>query len=55
MINYWTTWGQSYPLHVVKYENLVEDTSREVLKMLQFLGIDYNEEEVIGRLQNGFR
>ena len=41
---------------MVKYENLVEDTSgEEVLKMLQFLGIDYDEKKVIGRLQDGFK
>ena len=43
-----------YPILVVRYEDLKQDSLGQVLRMLNFLNVEYDKAEVERRLQNGF-
>ena len=56
MITYWLiTWSLSHQLHVVEYDNLIDNKSGEISKMLRFMGIHVEEENVRDKLGDGFR
>ncbi len=56
MITYWLiTWSLSHQLHVVEYENLIDNKSGEISKMLRFMGVHVEEEDVRDKLGDGFR
>ena len=56
MTNYWIiTWGPSHSLHVVKYEDLVVNNCREVSKILRFIGVHVDEDDIRDKLQDGYR
>ena len=58
---YFSTWvvggaRAGRKVHVVRYEDLKKDTPTQVLKMLDFLSVDYKEDEVRKKLnEQGYR
>ena len=50
----WVFDNHSHPVHVVSYEDLENDTVREVEKILDFLHFQYSHEEVTERLREDF-
>ena len=46
--------NHSHPVHLVSYEDLENDTVREVEKILDFLHFQYSHEEVTERLREDF-
>lgn len=57
MITYWVlTWSStSNHLHVVRYEDIVENCNKEVSKMLRFMGVRVEEDDVKDKLLDGYR
>ena len=45
---------QHLPVHVVRYEDLINDTVKEVGRMLDFLNINYNKEDLGNKLRDDF-
>lgn len=50
----WVLDSQEHPVHVVRYEDLQQDVPGEVAKVLTFLKIPFNEEELSIRLKSDF-
>ena len=46
--------NDNHPVHVVSYEDLQNDTVREVEKILDFLHFPYSHEDLIQRLRVNF-
>ena len=46
----WVITVHDKPVHVVRYEDLKANTFQEVMKMLDFISIDYEENAVCQRL-----
>ena len=53
-ITSWIVNGRNNPFHMVRYEDLKSNTTREVQKLLKFLGAPYSEQEINRRLKAGF-
>ena len=53
-ITSWIVNGRNNPFYVVRYEDLKSNTTREVQKLLKFLGAPYSEQEINRRLKAGF-
>lgn len=49
----WVT-DSMQPVHVVRYEDLINDTVKKVGRMLDFLNINYNKEDLRNRLRDDF-
>ena len=45
---------QRRPVHVVRYEDLINDTVKEVGRMLDFLNVNYNKEDLRNKLREDF-
>ena len=54
MIVNWVLESGDHPVHIVRYENLKRDVAKEVGKMLHFLHIPFNEQELSQRLKSDF-
>lgn len=55
MTKYWLIkWGTTHHIHVVKYEDIVKNNSKEVSKMLRYIGIHVEESDVRDKLQDGY-
>ena len=50
----WVLMNKRHPVHVVSYEDLQNDTVREVEKILDFLHFPYSHEDLIQRLRVDF-
>ena len=50
----WVLMNKRHPVHVVSYEDLQNDTVREVEKILDFLHFPYSHEDLIQRLRVNF-
>ena len=50
----WVLDSDKQPVHVVQYEDLQQDVPGEIAKMLRFLKIPFNKEELPIRLNGGF-
>ena len=46
----WVLNEAQYPVHVVRYEDLQQDTIGEVKKMLKFLNVSYEDVDVESRM-----
>ena len=55
LIEFWLEWGQTHPLLVVQYEDLVNNTSREIDVMLRFIGIQISLEDIRQKLRVQFK
>ena len=55
LIEVWLEWGQTHPLLVVQYEDLVNNTSREIDVMLRFIGIQISLEDIRQKLRVQFK
>ena len=55
LIEFWLEWGQNHPLLVVQYEDLVNNTSREIDVMLRFIGIQISLEDIRQKLRVQFK
>ena len=53
-LNKWVFMNDNHPVHVVSYEDLQNDTVREVEKILDFLHFPYSHEDLIQRLRVDF-
>lgn len=54
MLTNWVILGKNHPVLLVKFENLKHNMLAEVKRMLRFLKVDFNEEEVERRVTAGF-
>ena len=50
----WVIHETRHPVHVVRYEDLQQDTVGEVVKMLNFLNVSYNTLDVESKLKEDF-
>ena len=50
----WVLKEEQHPVHVVRYEDLQQDTVSELKKMLNFLNISYNDTDIKLRLKDGY-
>ena len=50
----WVFQNDAHRVHIVSYEDLQEDTVREVGKILDFLHYPYNHSELVERLSEDF-
>ena len=50
----WVLNNTTHPVHVVNYEDLRNDTVREVEKILDFLHFPYSHDELVERLREDF-
>lgn len=50
----WIINGRNNPFHVVHYEDLKMNATREIIKLLEFLGVPQSDQEVNERLKFGF-
>ena len=50
----WVLNNNTHPVHVVNYEDLRNDTVREVEKILDFLHFPYSHDELVERLREDF-
>jgi len=50
----WIINGRNNPFHVVRYEDLKMNETREIIKLLKFLGVPHSDQEVNERLKFGF-
>lgn len=51
----WLINGKNNPLHIVRYEDLKEGTTKEVLKVVQFLGgVNLPDHNITERLKPGY-
>ena len=56
MVHFWVCqWTQQgKPLLIVRFESLRRDYQKEIKRMLKFLGVEVQEEELRRRLKGGF-
>lgn len=54
LVNWVLTSTTEHPVHVVRYEDLKNNTFGEIAKILSFLGIPYKDEELLLRLKGDF-
>ena len=55
LIEFWLEWGQTHPLLVVQYEDLVNNTSRGIDVMLRFIRIQISLEDIRQKLSVQFK
>ena len=54
MLQNWVLESKNQAVHVVRYEDLQQDVPAEIAKVLRFLKIPFNAEELPLRLKNDF-
>ena len=50
----WVINNTGHPVHVVRYKDLKQDTVKEVKKMLNFLKVEFDDQELESRLTEDF-
>lgn len=53
-LEYWVLTQDTYPVHVLRYEDLQKDTLGEVRKVLDFLNVSYNPNVLAARLMEDY-